>query len=580
MRKSVNLISKRKTLLWLALILVLAALALRLYKVDQFPNSLYYDEVDLGYQARSLVETFKDYRGVLTPFYVLSFNDPRVPIPAYLTAISTLLFSKEEFQVRMPGVVIGTFGVLLVFLLTKIWTNNWLAAFLAGLVLATSPWHIQNSRWAHEGVYSVTFFTLSLWLFFKSLSQKSYRWLVVSMVAFSLTVFTYRAMGLFIPLSLAVIGLIYRKELLWFGIKRLAGLVGIFASVVLPFVYSTTLAAPDIPRIAQVSIFSDKALPIWVQRYREIDSGDLQDKTIGKKARPESFIFHNKPLSYLTSFTNNYLQAFSSDFLFINGSYNPRESVRQMGVLFYIDIAALLIGIYFVVNNLKAKHYQLLMALLLIAPIPASLTVDGARHGSRLFILSVPLLITVGLGWWRILTAIKNLKFSKIIYAVVAIVWVFSMSLYLHNYYVHYPIETANDFGYGFKQAMLSVVKESPNYKTVQMSTSNDPPIIYYLFWSHTKPQDLQEYGSEFDMEKNFGKPLDKFKAVPLKIHSEQYLNMAELLEPDVLYLFGYKDLPILIKEESEAPQGVRILEIIKYPNNNPAFYLVTREVP
>src|SRR3989344_3648495 len=113
--------NKKKLIL---VILLILAFILRVYQIKTVPSSLYYDEVDYGYQARSLIETGKDYRGGLSPFYVHSFNDIRAPILAFLNVPTTLIFSSPELQVRMPNVILGTTIVLMIFLIINLWTKN------------------------------------------------------------------------------------------------------------------------------------------------------------------------------------------------------------------------------------------------------------------------------------------------------------------------------------------------------------------------------------------------------------------------------------------------------------------------
>ena len=71
-------------------LIILIAFGLRFWNVASNPQGLYYDEIDAGYQARSILQTGKDYRGGFSPFYLNSFLDPRPPIPIYLTVLSML----------------------------------------------------------------------------------------------------------------------------------------------------------------------------------------------------------------------------------------------------------------------------------------------------------------------------------------------------------------------------------------------------------------------------------------------------------------------------------------------------------
>ncbi len=570
------LIKHHRPLLILAVILL--AFFIRIYRIDQVPASLYYDEVDLGYQARSLLETHHDYRGRQSPFYVLSFNDPRVPIPAYLTAISTLLFQTEEYQVRMPTVILGTLIVLLSFLLVRLWTASYWAGLVTALVFATNPWQIQNSRWALEQVYCGFFLLLTIYTFFSAINRRSFKLLLLSSALLGLSVYTYRVMSLLSPLIFVSLVGCFLKELKKFSPKWLISAAIIYGLLVGPFIYFTALAAPDIPRIQQVGIFSDKLEPILIQRNRELDSGDFANPVLGKSAVWYSKIFHNKIASNIKSFSNNYLETFSSEFLFISGTHNPRESAGRMGELLTIDLVAYLIGFYWVVTHRKQKKYLFLAILFLITPIPSALTMDGAKHGSRLFIVSSPLLIIVGLGLWRLFIWARHHKFSTQIYLFITMFWLISFVFYLHQYFVHFPIESARDYGYGFKQAMLNIKRLSPDYQHVYMVGNNDPPMIYFLFWNHIPPREVQNYGSQFNVGQDFNKPLDKYKAINLYVNKQDFANLGQLLEPNTLYLITPRNIPDNIKDPSDFPPDINVIDTIHYPDTQIAFYLIAKK--
>lgn len=555
---------------FLLLVLISVSFFLRLYKIDQVPSSLYYDEVDYGYQARSLIETHKDYRGELSPFYVHSFNDIRAPIPAYFTVFTTLLFTKPELAVRMPFVISGTIVVVLIFLLMQLWTKKFWLSFLVSLVFAFNPWQIQFSRFSHEVGVMQLFYLLALFFFFHSMKAKKYATLLLPTVLFSLCLYTYRTMSFYIPLTFLMLGFFYHKQLIEFGFKKIFFLLITAAAIIIPFLVFTTIKAPDMPRINQLAITADPAIPIWIQRNREVDSGDLVDATLGKKAIFGSFIFHNKPLSWLGSFWNNYFQTFSADFLFLKGDPNPRHSVGSMGELYFIDILALIMGLFYLGRNLKIKEFQFLLAWFLTAPIPAALTVDGAKHGARLFIFSAPLLIVVGLGWWFIFKNIGKFKFAWFLALSLVILWCFQFITYYHRYLVHYPIESARYFGYGFKQVMLKISKEEYKYKKIAMVNTNDPPMIYYLFWSKTDPKFLQDYGSNFSDGRILGKKLDKYKVID---------NFdVENLEENTLYLITPNELSQKMRDHIDGVQNIKLLETMKYPDQQIAFYLLAKK--
>lgn len=544
----------------LVLVLLLSAV-IRFYRLDQIPAGLYYDEVDSGYQARSLLQTGRDYRGWESPFFVDSFNSQRTPIPIYLTVVTTWLFSIPEVQVRAPSALFGIAIVALVYFLVRRWTGSHFAGVIAGIVFAVSPWQIQFSRFSHEGTSTVAVFLLGLLLLDMAVSRKSYRWFLAGLFVTSLGVYTYRTMSLFAPMALLGYVAVYWKSVRSFGFGRLflSGFMPVL--VIVPFLLATTVFAFDTPRIVQLAVTSDPALPIQIQRAREVDSGDFKDSSLGKQAVSSSFLFHNKPVEWWYAFTNNVLKAFSADFLFITGDLNLRHSIGHRGMLYVLDAIGLLAGFWYVVNHWRSKQWQWLSLWLLLAVIPASLTFDGAGHAGRLFIFSAPLLMMVSVGWWQVLIRWRKLG------SIVVLMYLVSVVFYFHSYLVHYPVESARQFGYGFKQAMTKIAEVEKDYKQVQMIATKDPPILYYLFWAHVNPRLVQDYGSQFSLERNFNKPLDKYKVAdwPVKLRS------------DTLYLITENELGVDLRVKPPPP-GVKVIDVILYPDNETDFYLITAD--
>lgn len=566
----------RSIKVFLVIILVLAFLV-RFIRVESAPASLYVDEVDMGLQAKSLMSTFKDYSNSLSPFYVHSFNDIRTPVQTYLIVISALIFKTPELQIRMPSVILGTGIVFLVFLLVNFMTKSNLAAVIASLVFAFNPWQIQFSRWAHEGSTSLLFiYILGLIIFFKSLQNKSYKGLVISTIILSLTVYVYRTMSFFLPLTFMILFLLYLRELLGFGIKKLVVLLGLIAIMVVPFLYVTTMGAPDLPRIGYLAITSELEVPIWVKRMREVDSGDLTDSRLGRNPIPSSYFFHNKFFSWGEIFVDNYLQTFSTDFLLLKGDFNLRHSVGKMGEIFLIDLLALIVGLYFVAKNFRNKTYQFLILWFILSPIPAALTLDGARHAGRLFIFSVPLILIIGLGWWQLAKIASNFKKGKVFITFVVAVYIASFVFYFHQYLIHYPIESARNFGYGFKQVAQDFTKYQASYKKLAMVPTDDLPDIYLLYWSNASPEMIQKNG--FSLKKAKGNWLDKIQIIDWQKELGDKKDLQNLRE-DTLYLVTPREMTVDLREEKNIPKEIKLIDLIKYPDNEVAFYLIAKNL-
>ncbi len=563
---------ERSSRFWLLAILSLA-IFLRFFRLDHVPGSLFIDEIDLGYQARSLLATGHDYRGYLSPFYVRSYNSDRTLLPAYLTALSTLIFTTPEYQVRGGAAIAGTITVLLAFLLVKLWTKNNLASLMAALVFAVSPWQLQFSRIAFEGTtLSVVVLAGIVWFFYWQKTQKL-RDFFIAIILLSLSIYTYRTMSLFTPVLFLLLLGIYRDKVFALGWRNLLA-AGLVATVIIgSFLYATTKASADQPRFSQISIFSDPMVPINVMRNRERASGDYQRPDLGKQAVVWSKMIYNKPVGWLDKLGDNYLSAFSSQFLFAFGDPNLRHSVGGTGMLLAVDIIGLIGGIIFLKRFWPLRQYQFLVGLLILSPLPAALTEDGANHAHRLFIFSLPLLLILGLGWWQILSWLKN---RNVLATVIGGLWLANFCFYLIKYYVAYPYTSARSFGYGYQQAMDKIVNLKDQYEGVVLTQAIDPPMGYYWFWAQVPPQEVAAYGTDFSQLRPDRGPLGRVSALswpqtPLK-------PLAANFEPGILYLLTTREIPLDLRGKDPVPPGLRLLDTIKYPDNEVAFYLVTLE--
>lgn len=561
------------------LLVIILAIFIRFAKLDKVPSSLYYDEIDLALQVKSILQTGKDYRNEFSPFYFRSYITDKTPLPILFSAIPSLLFNTPELQARAGTAIAGVIVVALAMVLSFQLTSSGAASLFTGLVFAFSPWLIQFSRMAFEAQYVLLLLFSYLTLFFQWLKTKKECYLYVSAIALGLSIYTYRTMSFFAPVILGLSTIYFFEEFIKIGLKK--SLTWIFISLffMLPFLYATTIGSKDQTRISQISIFSNPAIPIKIQRDRELVSGNFQNPTLGQKATLWSKVFYNKPLSYFEKFRNNFFGNFSPQFLFVSGDQNGRHSPKNTGELLYIDIIALLAGTYFFFNNIKSKKYSFMVVLLFFGAIPSNLTVNGADHASRLISFAGPLLLVVSLGYFYIFSLLQKVKLGRFLIAGCAAIWLFVFLQYTNNYFFHFPIENAREFGYGFKEAILKIQKLEKGYKYIELTETNDPPILYYLFWTNVKAKDIQNYGTDFGVDIIKGNYMDKVKpkSFPFVFCDPRGISY---LRSDTLYMVSDKDLPMDFRspDKDKVPQGLKIVDIIKYPNNEVAFYLITRD--
>ena len=173
----------------------------------------------------------------------------------------------------------------------------------------------------------------------------------------------------------------------------------------------------------------------------------------------------------------------------------------------------------------------------------------------------------------------KKIKYSKLGATFVVLVWGLFIIFYLHRYFVHYPVDSARYFGYGFAQAIEKITQVEGNYKRVVMTPTKEPPMIYYFFWAKVNPRLIQEYGMEFGPEILRNSPIDKYKVIDWPHNIGQDSELARYLRADTLYLVSQNEIPADFREAKVAvPVGVKLIDIITYPDKTVSFYLLTRE--
>ncbi len=559
----------------LVILILLIAFTLRFWNVAGNPQGLYYDEIDAGYHARSILQTGRDYRGDQSFFYASSFLDPRPPIPVYLTVISTALFSTPELQVRMGQVILGTINVGLFFWLIYKWSRNYWLGIIGMLVTATNPWWIQFSRYNHEAHTTLFFPLVGIILFLYGLERKKFLYFFFSTIVIALSIFTYRTMSLLTPIVFLSLGVVYFsaiKKIL--NPKKIILLVGCFLLITSSLIITTTLFAKDKPRIAQIAIFVDPATPIQIQRERELDSGDLENPVIGKRADLLSYIFHNKVESFLEEFARSYYSAYSTDFLFSRGDKNHRHSIDGQGMVFYTDIILIGFGIYFLFKNRQQPFAKLVLILFFLAPIPSALTQDGAAHASRMFFYSFPLLFIICCGWYFFYQSVRQISFGKIIILILIFCHVSLFTFYLHEYHIHYKIDSGRWFSSPYKMAIQKIMQYQSSYDHIVMVPHPDPPNLHLLFWGNILPADAQRFGSNYNETKNDGSFIDRFKIADLPTND---LDLANALQPKTLYLVTQQELHADLRGDKTPPAGIDLVDVITYPDKEVAFYLIKK---
>jgi 4-amino-4-deoxy-L-arabinose transferase-like glycosyltransferase len=395
----------KKTFL-LFLIIILAAI-LRVYKITENPPSLYWDEVAIGYNAYSINQTGKDEWGISWPTLFRSYDDYKPPVYIYTVALFQKVMGPTDLSVRLPSAIAGILTVIFIYFLTKELFGTPHYSLLAALLLSTSMWHIQFSRAGFEANLALMFVVLAVWLFLMAI-RENIKLLFLSLLSFILSVASYANAKLFVPPFLLIL-MVLNAETLKKNFKQVLMIFAISA------------------------IFFIPVLPIYFSK-----EGNL-------RAASESILTQEGNL--WVNFQKNYLGNFSFDYLFFHGDQAGRHSVKKLGELYLWQLPFFLIGAYQLIRE-KNKFSLLIFAWLLLAALPPALT-KVSPHALRGLLMVIPLQIIIAVGL---------LRFWKLAIPFA----LFSLLLYLHIYYVHYPKAYSADWQDGF-EATISYLKTVVN---------------------------------------------------------------------------------------------------------------------
>src|SRR3972149_9882912 len=296
-------------LVFLAIILI--ASFVRVWKLDKVPVSLFSDELDVGYQAYSLLSTGRDYFGNYFPINIHSYADFLSPLYIYTSIPTVAIFGITAWGVRLPAAIFGILGVWGIYLLVKEMAKDEKLALLSSFVLAISPWHIQYSRVAFGVTMLITFLLFGLYFFFRSLTKPKYLWISVALLVF--TPWIYQTAKLFTPILMIFVFLVWKKQIL--KAKKLELIKAVVAGflVGMPIIYSTYFAR-GILRAEYISVFSDPTTKsevaysiLYDAQVRNAYGGGILSKIFTR-------VVHNKFTLWSSKVINNFISSLSFEF--------------------------------------------------------------------------------------------------------------------------------------------------------------------------------------------------------------------------------------------------------------------------
>ena len=336
-----------------------ALLALsHLYQVPQNPPGFYIDEASISYNAYTIATTGQDEYGERWPLYFRAFGEYKNPVYIYLLAVLFRIFGPSILVARLFSASLGIIAICLLCLLAYRISRRIDVTCLTGLSASLTPWLFENSRLVFE-VALYPALLVSFFLLVHRVSRKE-RWESLDCVSISailmLLTYSYSIGRLFAPLlALGLLFFVSRSRL-----PALLAILGVYGLSLLPaFIYNSRHGGGLMFRF-------------WLLTY----------------ITPQmSFI------EIARNFLTHYFANINPWTIGITGESNIRDHVGTVGSVLLPTLFLSLAGIVYVIRHLRTdRWWQYMMYALIVAPIPASLTVT---EFPQIRLIALPVLLHV-----------------------------------------------------------------------------------------------------------------------------------------------------------------------------------------
>lgn len=536
-------LASRSTHIFLITILIVLAGFLRIYKIATVPPGLNQDETAIGYNAYSILVTGRDEWGEKYPLYFKSFGDNKLPIYIYITVISEKFFGLNEYSVRLPSAIAGTLAVPLLFLLLNVLTGKFSLSYLSALLLTFTPWHIQFSRSGFEVNLALTTAILGVFLLILATKLKNIFILILSLLAFSICLYTYNQTRLLSPLLLVSVAAVYHKELLSLKFKNLAISIVIFTIILLPFMLSF---------LSEAGFFSAKSALVT--------SSDIVARIVDLRSYADNLpdlylkFFYNKYLNVFFQYLQNLASLISGEFFFVKGSTHPNQGIGNAGLFYLFQLPLFITG---VVLFLKGKERKLLIfwLWLLIGLFTLALSKE-VPHATRGYFMVVPITVFSALGLLYFVDVVKLLQSHKLrmLILVSATLFIFvNLQFYFVSYYFRFPITFAPLWKSADKELVGFLSTVDSSYENIIIDNKTDPIYTNFLFYSKYPPKKFLEEVKRF----NDG---DLVKAKSWGKYEIRDINWdSEAVSPNNL----------IVTNDKYAPKNISIFKYFYYPARN-----------
>lgn len=467
---------------FILVIIVVLGLLLRFINVDNNPPALYGDELTMLLDVNSILHTGYDTTGKFLPLN-FSMGGGRPVGYGYFSLPMVAILGPTILSIRLLSVLSGVGIILLVYFLGKTIICRQVGLIAAGLV-AISPWDLSLSRAGFETHFALFLALFGIVMFLQA--QKRSWFYIISSLSFGFSINTYSTYKLVLPLFLPI--------LLWFGNFKdiilykknrtyLILSVGVMLVFALLLLFQVLLNNSE-ARFLSINIFTQDEIK------SQITQQVIEKRNLSLLPNSFSKILDNKVWSYGFLLGKNYLNSFSTSFLFLEGDKNPRHNMAGVGGLYIVELISIIFGIGFFFRKKYLKEMVFLISWILIAPLATSLISEP--HALRDSFMLPPLILISATGLYYLWTLKEKILVKAIIVTVLS-GFLIQFIFISENLYFISPNKYSRFWAYPAKKAADVVMENKAKYQYIFLSDRIDAVEFAYPVYGLVKPEKVLE---------------------------------------------------------------------------------------
>jgi len=204
-------------------------------------------------------------------------------------------------------------------------------------------------------------------------------------------------------------------------------------------------------------------------------------------------------------FVMQYMLFFTYDFFFPSTKelLNLGMIPATFSKIYFFELIFLVLGVFFIYKSRDKKNRDIILAWLLLYPIPAALTAGGVTHVFRANTAIPVFEIIIAYGIIQVIKKVREaapniFKKTMIAFSILALM---EVTLFLSYFFFKYPLDSAKHFEYGHKDAFRYTESTQISNNGIVITNKSEVPgiiaqnfifVLVYLDYSPTKFQTLK----------------------------------------------------------------------------------------